>query len=486
MQSALATLAGAEDVYYGANQRYSADPSITASLTLAPGVWLTIWSADQATWSASASHDSLRATCFVSGRIEGNGGFAVLDGPTCTDSVLSATARQARARGTSPVPTPPATAPPPTAPPPTASPAPTARTPAPVAAVSVLLPVAGAPAEEFGYPTQTIDRLAVRRLLMARSFDALDVLLAAYGDSVLRDYRLEYRLSDAYDAFHVALPSLEPPLTEWVQRRPNSAAALLARASFFAASGWHARGTKWARETPDEQFKRMGDFFRLAVADLVAAHRLAPRSIVPYLELMAIAGSQSNLNLSRQLLDEALTLQPNSFLLRLQHMYNLEPRWGGSYEAMAEFAAECAPYAARNVRIQALKGFADYDRGRELARTDHKAEALEAFGRALRFGNVWQFRYQRGRLYASLERPVEALEDLTAALVQRPQESDVLYERANVEYDLGHGGAGTAHFTQGFRDLDLAIELDPTDEYYEKSLAFYRANVPQWAPRDRP
>ncbi|HEY5022909.1 MAG TPA: TPM domain-containing protein [Gemmatimonadaceae bacterium] len=354
-----------------------------------------------------------------------------------------------------------------------------------VGSTSLLLPVVASDTENFGYPTQTINRLAVRRLLLARSFDALDTLLGAYADSVRRDYRLEYRLFDAYAAFDVAVPSLEPLLTEWVEQRPTSAAAHLARATFFRASGWKVRGGKETGETSRQQFRGMEDFFRRASADLAAAVRLEPNSLVAYRQLMDIATTQVEREACRQLLDRALKIQPYSFLLRATYMHSLLPRWGGSHDAMAKFAQESAPYADRNPRIRALRGFVDWDLGDKLEDAGHKAQAAVAFKRALGFGDFWQFRFQRGALYARSDQNKEALADLNRVLAQYPQHSDALYWRSLVEYDLGRESsdeASGAYYSHAYTDIQLAVALDPTDEYYRRQLAFVRKYLPEFEP----
>jgi tetratricopeptide (TPR) repeat protein len=355
----------------------------------------------------------------------------------------------------------------------------------PAGELSVLLPVVGTQTEDFGYPTQTIDRLAVRRLLTSRSYDALDRMLAAYADSVLRDYRVEYRLFDAYAAFGVAVPALEPFLNEWVRQRPTSAAARLARATFFRASGWNARGARYASKTTNQQFTRMGKFFQLTFDDLTEAVRLEPKSIVAYRQLIDLATTQRQAAMSRQMLDQALKIQPYSFLLRATYMHNLLPRWGGSYEAMARFAEESAPYANRNPRIKALKGFVDWDKGRISEAAGRNGDAIEAYNRALQFGNFWQFRYERGTYNSQSDLNEEALEDFNSVLAQFPQDADALNDRCHVEYELGRtavGEAQTAYYSQAFRDIVLAAALDPTDADIRERLAFMHENIPEFEP----
>lgn len=492
MRVALTDLAGAEDVYYASNLRYSADQSTIVALTLPSGVSITIDSADEHGWHASATHEYGVETCYVSGRNDGSSALASVEGPTCKPLAVSATLRDVRGRIIVP-PTPAAAV---EEGPAVAEPEPQVSQASAASAVAqpinetteklaLWLPVTGSQTENFGYPTQTIDRLAVRQALLARSYDALDRVLAAYGDTVQRDYRVEYRLFDAYGAFGVAVPVLEPRLNEWVRLRPKSVAALLARAAFYRASGWDARGAALSRETTSQQFQRMNGFFQRAAADLTTAHRLDPKSIVAYRLMIDMAATQGRIRISRQMLDSALKIQPYSFLLRLAHMHNLLPRWGGSYDAMEEFANESAPYAKRNPRLKALKGFVDLDRAENFEGDDQKGDAIEAYQRALRFGDYWDFHYQRGQYYSRSDLDEEALEDFNAALLQQPQNDDALSARAAVEYELARHAFGEAkdtYFSQAFRDILMAVALDPADQRHLKDLAFYRENIPEYAP----
>ncbi|MEP6858660.1 MAG: hypothetical protein ABI994_09755, partial [Gemmatimonadales bacterium] len=97
LRSALADLASAEDVYYATNFKYSSDQSTIATLTLPQGVSLTVESADQRGWRATASHEFGIETCSESGRNDGNEAIAVVDGPTC--KMVGATTTQRDVRG---------------------------------------------------------------------------------------------------------------------------------------------------------------------------------------------------------------------------------------------------------------------------------------------------------------------------------------------------------------------------------------------------
>ena len=204
---------------------------------------------------------------------------------------------------------------------------------------------------------------------------------------------------------------------------------------------------------------------------------------------MRMARSRGDTDASRQLLDVALKIQPYSFLLREEYIVDLLPRWGGSYQEMARFAKESAPYAARNPRIQALRGFVDWDRGRVLEGRGLEDQAIKAYGRALRFGDFWRFRHERAELYWRKDRYKEAMGDLNIVLLQNPQHEDALYERSYVAYEFGRqseGEASDAYFTQAYRDIALSVALDPTARYHQKQLAFIRRNIPSFAVCARP
>jgi hypothetical protein len=77
----------------------------------------------------------------------------------------------------------------------------------------------------------------------------------------------------------------------------------------------------------------------------------------------------------------------------------------------------------------------------------------------------------------------DALEDFNTALLQHPQSDDVLSYRARVEYELARhdfGEAKDVYFSQAFRDIELAVAIDPTDEGHLTDLAFYRKNIPEY------
>ena len=339
---------------------------------------------------------------------------------------------------------------------------------------------------DLGYPVRTIDRLHVRSLLEQRRFDALDTLFAALRDSVHRDFRLEYRLHDAYAAFSIPAQAMGPLFDEWLRLRPASPTARFSRASHAMALGWQARGTGYLDETPAADVRRFRGYMESARADLAAGLRQAPCDIMAYEMLMQAARMAGDTTASPKLLRQGLSISPYSFLLRARHMNHLLPRWGGTYGAMDAFADESESLVARNPRLRALRAFVLLDLADRLQSDSGMTSALGLYGHAIAAADYWAFRLERARLLAGIDRDAEALDDLQRAMAQRPQHRELLLIKAMSHYAVGRNAPSAAvaspHFRQAFVDIELARRLDPTDKEVLETIVFFRRNIPEFEP----
>ena len=336
--------------------------------------------------------------------------------------------------------------------------------------------------QELGYPVKTLDRLSVRSLLVESSFDELDTLLTAYADSARADFRLEYRLSDAFEAFSTAAPELELFLNDWVKTRPQSGNARLARAVYFAASGWHARGANTIGTTAFRRIVVARSNFAHALDDIEVAFKRLPCSATAYLTVMDIAPFYADTAASREAMEQALRIQPLSFRVREEQVLNLRPRWGGSYEMMEQVATAADPLIDRNPRLKTLHGFVDWDRGDREERAGNAERAVEFYDHALSYGDFWRFRLERGEFLIRRDRYPEALVDLERARVQRPQNPRLLNALSSTKYALGRVSDQVEQyhfFYDAYADEALAAELDPAEQEYQESLAFYKKNIPE-------
>lgn len=178
-------------------------------------------------------------------------------------------------------------------------------------------------------------------LLRQKKYDDLDRSLndvqTAYAEHRLSDVALR----NTFRAFYDTDPALEPLLNEWVSKYPSSYAARLARGIHYKYLGFQQRGERFISETSPAQIQGMQSYFEKATEDFQASLRLENRPTLTYMHLLNI-GQQAGLKeWNRQLLDEAIRLDTDNFIVRLKYMYTLEPRWGGSVQAMAAFLEEC-------------------------------------------------------------------------------------------------------------------------------------------------
>lgn len=192
----------------------------------------------------------------------------------------------------------------------------------------------------------------VRDALARRDFDAVEQeaerLLADQRDDrnaneLRRLYRAISRLGDDGES------EIEAALDSWVASRPDSHVALTARGEYRIGHAWEVRGTDWAREVPPERLKRFHDELQLARGDLEKAARLSSLDPNPHASLITIAMVFGE---PRQLVEEryrrAIELAPGHLFARIAKLHYLNPKWGGSFEEMMDFAWECRREAERH------------------------------------------------------------------------------------------------------------------------------------------
>jgi len=217
----------------------------------------------------------------------------------------------------------------------------------------------------FGYPVDHLDRRVLLRLLADAEYDSIETILAARWQAVQGDIREEGRLYHTFEAFGRGLPDLGPRLNAWIQQRPTSGHAHLAKAYYMLARAQESRGAATSFRTPRNQMQNMGQFVELAFREAQAGMVRLPDHLIGYQVLLSALGLYgSTAEGYDDLVAYALSAHPTSFLLRRTIMHSLTPRWGGSYPEMAAFAEDAAQYADRNPRLRALADFANADQAR--------------------------------------------------------------------------------------------------------------------------
>jgi tetratricopeptide (TPR) repeat protein len=138
---------------------------------------------------------------------------------------------------------------------------------------------------------------------------------------------------------------------DWLDKAPTSAYALSARGDYYRAMAWQARGGKWAKDTPDENFARMAEFAKLALDLYDKALKVEPRLMPAYVGLISVSGMASDPARQSRAFKAAAKVDPACVSMMRVTMGLLRPRWDGSYPAMQQYAETMAPFVARRPLI---------------------------------------------------------------------------------------------------------------------------------------
>jgi len=317
-----------------------------------------------------------------------------------------------------------------------------------------------------GTPRSYVDRAGLRALLLRGKYPELTQYLERFQRDFEADYHAEYFINDSAEAFESPERELEPRLDAWVSATPDSFAPYLARASHRVAVGVAQRGSAYATKTEKENFLGMNAAFAMAFADLEQVLSKNPRVIRALRDQLRIAfiGSEHHAQF-RPLAQRAFALCPGCFQVRVSFLVGLEPRWGGSYQEMAQ-AVRAAPLSA-NPRFAVLSGYADSDRAQVAIEAGDLESALQYIERACARGEEADFLRVRADILARKNQPQLALESITSGLELRPHDERLLLDRARA-----YTRSETQDWRAAYLDLILALQLDPAAQEARNLLPY--------------
>jgi tetratricopeptide (TPR) repeat protein len=308
--------------------------------------------------------------------------------------------------------------------------------------------------------------LELRSLLGKRDYDGLEGRLTAIQAENERDPPRELEPVVAFSTFEVSDPQLRAPLDEWAEAHPGSYAAHAARGLYYARQGWLIRGYKFRSRTPSRQFIRMKEPFAVARAALKQAQSLNPRVMVVHATLIEIAMALGDEKAMDDQLAAALRANPLTLAARSTYLVGLQPKWGGSVQAMQEFAVGAQRYADQNPLLTSLNGYVEsLVLGPEaFAREEYQA-ALGHHNAALAYrDDIALFLIPRAETLNALGRYPEAIADCTRVLEVLP--NDLMARRCRAEALYA-----TRQVPRALEDLAAGLAFDFTDE----DLLTYRA-----------
>ncbi len=315
--------------------------------------------------------------------------------------------------------------------------------------------------DKDGFPTQYVDRAVLRGMLLRREFAELTSVFERFQADFESDPTRETWPMDAADAFNSAETAIEAGLDAWVAATPASFAPYLARGTHWTSVGYARRGTRWAKDTPPEDFAAMREAFDRARPDLEKSLSLRPKLVAAQRPLIQIGRAESDDAGTERAIAGALSACPSCFRVRVTYMTNSTPRWGGSYSKMAAFAKKSA---SAGPKMHLLPGFIDLDKANVLEHDKRYEEALAAIERACALGEHWGFLHERGQHQLHHGDIGKALSDLERAAAMKPGEPNVLADRARAF-------ATVRRYEDAGRDLRAVFLVAPTNRDAKKLLS---------------
>lgn len=239
----------------------------------------------------------------------------------------------------------------------------------------------------------------------------------------------ESAVFSAIEVFNKPRPRLATALDRWIAEEPDAYAPWLARAVQRDALAWQARGGDFAHKTPEENFREMTRFHRLAAEDLRRSLEHSRRPIASIVSLMWVATASGYREAVRDLFMAGLRLSPRSYALHRGYLVQLFPKWGGSFELGEALLRDAQVRGLTAFDLGSLKLMMFQERNRERILSDPRA----AIGVAAQYTKVhdsaqsWLWRGVAEREHGML---AEASESLRKAIEHAPEWPDAHEELA--------------------------------------------------------
>jgi len=316
------------------------------------------------------------------------------------------------------------------------------------------------------------------------SLDELDKVLKQPGGGADLDRRyaalldLHYagpkgkdRIFRAYDIFDES-PHAAAVAQEWVRQSPDSAYARTARAWQLVDAGWDARGAKFMRETPQDNVRRMQDFFARALPDLDFALKQNPRLLPACTRLISI-GKSSSAQLEEIGSNLCLKADPASYRVMGALLAASQPKWGGSQDQMRALVAMARAHEASNPTLGEFRSFqAGYAVGEDTSddQSASNAQLLEQVSR-MSSGHL----QDTARVLGNLQRWWDSFVYASQAIRFNPKNADSYYYRGRAlrklhAFELAIDDATRSkayETTGGWADLELSMSLSALQRYVE-------------------
>ncbi|MCB9978039.1 MAG: DUF4034 domain-containing protein [Rhodospirillales bacterium] len=257
--------------------------------------------------------------------------------------------------------------------------------------------LARAPGE--GTPLPHIDLPGMVQSIYDRKFSFLELAFVdcqkAYEDGRITDHEIDH----AHQIFTNSDPRIDSLLSEWIGLYPDTPFSWLARARHRRSLAEYARGGKWARDTPESNFRKMNYLLTMAQQDYAQAIDLNPRISFAYTGMMYAAGNTSDQGFVHALFAKGLQNNPDSINLWHTLLHEAQPKWGGSLEEMDKVLAGASRTLKNPDDLRGLKVNYYKYKGDHAAQIEKDETAADVFYKLMfeHMGPFAQYRYLAGK-----------------------------------------------------------------------------------------
>src|SRR5579863_3856942 len=160
--------------------------------------------------------------------------------------------------------------------------------------------------------------------------------------NVLAESNLQSFSFHPFNAFISTLSQGDDPkflegLNAWISHSPESALPYLIRAKYYTDTAWLIRGPDFSDAVPGQHMQAFQEFLHRAEDDARRSIALDPKIPWSYFLRLQISGGQDDSQQLDQVFHEAIAHFPDYYELYRIRLHYLEPKWGGSVDAMRQF-----------------------------------------------------------------------------------------------------------------------------------------------------
>ncbi len=239
-------------------------------------------------------------------------------------------------------------------------------------------------------------------LLARGDFEALERQLTLLRESAQSAPGDELLLIEVFNAIGRTDATSRERLKAWQDARPGSSGPLIAMAVQSVTRAWEARGHGRSSEVPEADMQEFKHWMQQGSDQALQALDSDPQHPAAHLILMRAARGIGAAKGCRDASTRFVAQLPVSYVVWKSLLTCQMPRWGGSYEAMAEGAISAQTHAENNPRLTALLGFPYWAAARNLQSAGEYGQALELVNKALEYGEDADFLELRIGIYLKL------------------------------------------------------------------------------------